>query len=348
MVKLDLDFGSIKNVGTTPVNNIVEDRNELGKYDSFTSFCERISDKSVNKKCIESLIKAGAFDEFNITRATMLASFETIVDAIANENKRGIDGQVTMFDISSDSEKENINKIKYTFDEHEEMSEKEILTVEKEMLGIYISGHPLEKYKEQIDRISNINTMDIKNILDNDQETTITDNKVQIMGNNRPKYTDGQNVIYAGIITSIKKKYTKNNKLMAFITVEDIYGQLEIMTFENTLLSDAPSIHEENVVVVNGRLSIKDDGAIIIANSIKDLVIEKVNTLIINLDTLTIDIKERLKGAIKYFNSNKNNTYIKVKINNELKRSGAIFLDENVLEVFTNIVGKDNLELKEE
>lgn len=159
-----MDFGSIKNVGTVPVDNIVKERNTNGLYKGFTDFCERIADESVNKKCIESLIKAGAFDEFEQTRSTLLASFEKIVDTIQSGKKKGLEGQVSMFDLGTKQEQEKLNEIKYTFEEHEELPNKEILSLEKEMLGIYISGHPLEKLRSQIEQQTNINTMQIRNI----------------------------------------------------------------------------------------------------------------------------------------------------------------------------------------
>ena len=252
--KIRFGLGSIKNVGEKPVGNIVEERKENGEFKSFTDFCERISEKDVNKKCIESLIKAGAFDEFEQTRSTLLASFEVIIDTIQSEKKKGLTGQVTMFDLGSEEEKEELNEIKYKFEEHEELPQKELLSLEKEMLGIYISGHPLEKLREQIERITNINTMDIKEL--NEQMSTNLDDEALelIRQNTKPKYQDGQNVKYAGIITSIKKKYTKNNKIMAFVTIEDLYGTAEIIVFENAYLKAGKSLVEENIVLVDRQI----------------------------------------------------------------------------------------------
>lgn len=148
MEKFVLGFGSIKNVGTVPVNSIVKERNENSHYKSFTDFCERIADESVNKKCIESLIKAGVFDEFEQTRSTLLASFENIIETIQAGKKKGFKGQVSMFDIGTEEEKEELNEIKYTFEEHEELQNKELLSLEKEMLGIYISRTSFRKDKK--------------------------------------------------------------------------------------------------------------------------------------------------------------------------------------------------------
>ncbi|MBP3802139.1 MAG: DNA polymerase III subunit alpha [Clostridia bacterium] len=343
--KIRFGLGSIKNVGSVPVQNIVKQRNEKGKYKSFTDFCERIADEQVNKKCIESLIKAGAFDSFEQTRSTLLASFENIIDVIQTSNKKGFDGQVSMFDLGSNDEKEDLNEIKYTFEQHEELPNKELLSLEKEMLGIYISGHPLEKLRNQIESKTTINSMKLKELdkqvnsnvenIDSNQNSNLVE---------KTKYKDGQNVKCAGIITSIKKKYTKNNKLMAFVTIEDLYGQFEVIVFENAYMKAGKSLVEENIVMVDGRLSIReDDSSSIIANDIKDFSEQKQKMFTIDITNLNEEQKSKLRGAIKYFNGDKNNMPIFVKINDELKSCGAIYFNEKILEIFSQIAGKENV-----
>lgn len=253
--KIRFGLGSIKNVGTVPVGNIVKERRENGPYKSFTDFCERIADEAVNKKCVESLIKAGAFDEFEQTRSTLLASFEGIMDIIQSGKKRGFAGQVSMFDLGSEQEKEEMNEIKYQFDEHEEMSNKELLSIEKEMLGIYISGHPLEKLREQIEAQTTINTINLRAIDEEQMASNLDDTEMMMTRQSgKVKYKDGQNIKYAGIITSIKKKYTKNNKIMAFVTIEDLYGSAEMIVFENAYINAGKSLVEENIVMVDRAL----------------------------------------------------------------------------------------------
>ena len=172
--KIRFGLGSIKNVGLQPINSIIKERDEKGKFKDFVDFCERMSGESVNKKCIESLIKAGTFDEFKETRATLLASYENIIDAIQNDNKRGMNGQVSMFDIGNTQD----NKMKYEFVEKEEVSEKEKLSMEKEMLGIYISGHPLDKIREQILKYTNISSKEMKEI--NEQNSLTEDEEPEV------------------------------------------------------------------------------------------------------------------------------------------------------------------------
>ena len=324
--KIRFGLGSIKNVGIQPVDNIIKDRNEHGKFTSFTDFCERMSGEAVNKKCIESLIKAGTFAEFPETRATLLASFENIIDTIQSYNKKGMNGQVSMFDLGNSEEENNLSDIKYNFEIKEELSEKELLSMEKEMLGIYVSGHPLEKIRDQIISSTNISSLKMKEI--DEQNST---------------YVDGQEVKIAGLITSVKKKYTKNNKIMAFVIIEDLYGSAEIIIFEPTYLKCQDLLVEENIVMIDGRLSIReDDNTKIVAREIKNFGENRPNMLVLDITSLSEEQKDRLRGAIKYFNGEQSNISVMIKINDDLKPCGAIYLTDEILKIFQEIVGKEN------
>ena len=347
-------LGSIKNVGIQPVENIIKERNENGKFQSFTDFCERIADASVNKKCIESLIKSGAFDEFEQNRSTLLASFEGIVDTIQSTKKKGLEGQFSMFDFGAinDDVENNMDDIKYAFVEKEEFSEKELLSQEKEMLGIYLSGHPLSKLKEEIEKQTTISTRDIDAI---DNKTNIDEeniSEIDMMSGydmqKASKFRDGQEVKIAGIITSIKKKFTKTNRIMAFVTIEDLYGQAEIIAFENAYLTAKDSLIEENIVLIKGRLSIREEEKTsIIANEITNFGVQKRKELIINITNLDEPIKKKLRGAIKYFNGEMNNIAVEVQDGENILKCGAIYLTGAIYEVFQDIVGKENIELRE-
>ena len=368
--KIRFGLGSIKNVGIAAVNAIVEERRKNGEYKSFTDFCERIQEEAVNKKCIESLIKAGAFDEFEQTRSTLMASFEEIIDSISDSSKKNFKGQVSMFDLGSSNEEEenDLEKLKYTYHTLKEYSDKELLSMEKEMLGIYISGHPLAELKEQIEAQTNISTLKIREGLEELEQT-----------GNLP-FRDGQNVKFAGIINSIKKKYTKNNKIMAFVNIEDLYGNMEVIVFENAYQTAGESLMEENIVIVEGRLSIReeDQNVSIIASKIEPLgtlgtlasaqvipnshafegltrpngksvpfgTSQTDNTrkvLSINITNLTEEQKDKLRGALKFFAGDRNNVPVQI-INGENKMpAGGIFLNGNTLEQIEEIVGKENV-----
>ncbi len=335
-------LGSIKNVGIAPVEAIIKDRNENGVYTSFTDFCERVTELAVNKKCIESLIKAGAFDEFNETRATLLASFENIIDTIQSSKKKGLEGQFSMFDLGND-ETEEANNVKYVFNKQEELSKKEILSMEKEMLGIYLSGHPLENLKDEILKKATITSIDLKEI---DEANSIVDENVNKFDIKEPKFNDGQSVTYIGIITNIKKKFTKSNKIMAFVTIEDLYGQAELIVFENTYLAAGDSLIEENIVVCKGNLSIREEEKTsIIAREIKSYDSQKQKKLILDITDVNEDIKVKLRGAIRYFNGKMNNLPVEIKNREEYANCGSIYCTDEILEIFKSILGEDKVSI---
>ena len=350
-------LGSIKNVGIAPVEAIIAEREKNGEYKSFTDFCERIADEAVNKKCIESLIKAGVFDEFEQTRATLLASFENIIDTIQSSKKKEMQGQFSMFDLSVDEESNNMDDVKYTFNVQEELSERELLSLEKEMLGIYLSGHPLEKLKRQIEIETNISTKDLLVIdsqMANVEEQDLEDPESalnianQMQNSKNIKYKDGQEVKYVGIISKIKKKFTKTNKIMAFITIEDLYGTAEVLAFENTYIKSGASLIEENIVLVKGRLSIRDgEKTTIIANEITDFSEKKTKVLSLDITGVTEKTKVKLRGAIKFFNGEMNNIRVQIKDGEKILPCGAIYCTEEIMEVFVEILGNEKVKIEE-
>ena len=350
-------LGSIKNVGIAPVEAIIAERQKNGEYKSFTDFCERIADEAVNKKCIESLIKAGVFDEFEQTRATLLASFENIIDTIQSSKKKEMQGQFSMFDLSVDEESNNMDDVKYTFNVQEELSERELLSLEKEMLGIYLSGHPLEKLKRQIEIETNISTKDLLVIdsqMANVEEQDLEDPESalnianQMQNSKNIKYKDGQEVKYVGIISKIKKKFTKTNKIMAFITIEDLYGTAEVLAFENTYIKSGASLIEENIVLVKGRLSIRDgEKTTIIANEITDFSEKKTKVLSLDITGVTEKTKVKLRGAIKFFNGEMNNIRVQIKDGEKILPCGEIYCTEEIMEVFVEILGNEKVKIEE-
>lgn len=343
-IKFVLGFGTVKNVGIGAINSIVLERQENGKYENFTSFCERIKDKGVNKKCIESLIKSGVFDDFGNTRATLLASYEGIIDTINNSDRKVMENQVSMFDLMLENE-EPVEEKKYVFVQKPEFEEKELLSLEKEMIGVYISGHPLEKYRELIEKTTNITTLNILKINEDLEEFGKTID-----------YKDNQTVKYAGIITKIKKKFTKNNTIMAFVTIEDLYGSLEMIVFDGVYHNSQNVLLEENVVLVEGRLSIREDEPVkIVASAIKDLKeaegasktsSNKINCLAVDITNLSEETKERLRGTIKFFAGDRANIRLEIVQDGVTKPCGTIYMTNEILDQFEWIVGKENIILK--
>ena len=347
--KIRFGLGSIKNVGVAVIDAIVAEREKNGPFESFTSFCERVKNESVNKKCIESLIKAGAFDGFGKTRATLLASFETIIDIINNENKNKIENQVSMFDLMEDDNKK-IEVQKYKFIEKEEMDIKELLSLEKEMLGVYISGHPLDKMRNAIEKYTNISTLNMIKINED----------VEAFGESK-EYKDGQNIKFVGIISKVTKKFTRKNTTMAFVTLEDFYGSAEIIIFDSIYSKVSNIIIEDNIILVDGRLSIREDEPVkIVASNVKEFSqdildetskksetkLNTIKTLNINITNLTEEQKQRLRGTIKFFTGDRLNVKLEITDNGEIKPCGGIYLTDKILEVFQNLVSKENIVLK--
>ena len=283
------------------------------------------------------------------------------MDLAQSYNKKGMNGQVSMFDLGGEQEENNLKEIKYQFSEQEEMTENEKLSMEKEMLGIYISGHPLEKIKEQIKQLTNISSKELKEIDEQNSSEENEENKVQEI----LKYEDGQEVKIAGIITSVKKKYTKNNKIMAFVTIEDLNGSAEIIIFEPTFLKYQDKLLEENIIMIRGRLSIReDDNTKIVAQEIRNFgenfsensnkyenkkqdvpntEIQKPKHLVIDITNMKETEKAKLRGAIRFFNGERNNIPVAVKTGDEIKPCGAIHLTEEILKEFEEIAGKQNV-----
>jgi len=326
--KIRFGLGSVKNVGIGAAEAIVKQRKEKGEFKDLADFCERIADENVNKKCIECLIKAGAFDGFNETRNTLLNAFEEIIDSISNETKKNIKGQVTLFELGGEENK----KQKYSYVKLPEFSKKMLLDMEKEMTGIYISGHPLDSVMEDINRRSTINSMDF--IKYKEEQST-------------SKIKDGMNVTYIGMVSAIKVLYTKKNTQMAFVTIEDLYGTCEVVVFEAVLKEARNILIEDNIVVVNGRISIKDDENIsIVANSIQGFEEgEKQKIISINVKSLTDEQKSRLKGFIKFFNGEKNNMPIQVEDVDGIKPCGNLYVTKEIYKELQSLVGEGNVRL---
>ena len=344
--KIRFGLGTIKNVGIGVVDAIVEERTKNGPYESFESFVERIKDSQVNKRCIESMIKAGAFDRFGKTRSTLLASFEGIVDTVQSESKNMIANQVSMFDLISEEEKQKTSG--YAYIERDEMDKRELLRLEKEMLGVYISGHPLDAYRDAIKNQTTINAQMLHKI----------DEDIEEFGKS-PDAEDGKQVKLVGIVTKVNKKFTKKNTTMAFVTIEDFYGQIELVVFDSIYSNVSHFLVDDSIIMCEGRLSIREDEPTkVVANAIKEFNgddRESINKEIkmkypkvmnINIQTLTEEQKERLRAAIKFFNGDRNNIKMEITDKDGIKPCMGIFFNDRILKTFESIVGEENIEIK--
>ena len=261
-----------------------------------------------------------------------------------------------MFDLGGASQNE-MKELKYTYKVMPEFSERELLSMEKEMLGLYISGHPLDKLRHQIELQTNINTAMMREAqntsnldaeaIEGEEKTNII-NEIEANSSLNEKLQDGQFVKYAGIITSVKKKFTKTNKIMAFVTVEDLYGPTEVIVFENCYQNCSNILVEDNIVLVDGRLSIREDEETkIVAREIKEFGEQKKKVFILDITNINDEQKERLRGAIKFFTGERNNIQVQI-INGDRKdMAGGLFINNEILEEFRDIVGYENARIEE-
>lgn len=226
--------GSIKTVGEVASKIIIEERKQNGNYLDFRDFVERTNKIGVNKKAIESLIKVGAFDCFKENRGTLLKSYEDIIDSV-NNTDNGFRGQTSMFDMIEDT-----TDLTYTI--VEDISNNEKLKYEKELLGIYVSGHPLEKVYKYIEKKINFNS---------DMLEKMKSGKLHLKNNTT--------MLTAGMISNVTRKTTKKGNLMVFVILEDIYGEMELILFENQYMRFKELLKEDNIVAVKVRIGIKNE-----------------------------------------------------------------------------------------
>jgi len=253
-------LSAIKNVGRSVICAIVNERTSGGAYKSLNEFISRLGTKDLNKRCLEGLIKAGAFDSLGGKRAQYNACYQQILSGAAQNRKNNIEGQLNLFEISDDKDSTNIHAD--NLPDIPEYTVAEILAMEKELTGIYISGNPLSAYMDTLDKYI---TDTSKSFGTADDEDEITENATSAHG-----IYDGKNVTLGGIITDKSVIYTKNNKPMAFITVEDSFGTVEVIVFPNLYERFLSKLAVDSVVIVSGRVTKREgENAKLIANEIK-------------------------------------------------------------------------------
>ncbi len=226
-------LGSVKNVGVAFVDRAVEERKNNGDFKSFSDFAKRMSDKDINKRSVEGIIRVGSFDLIVPSRSKLLAGFENIVESAVKEKKSNIEGQISLFgDIMEDeiSEKDELPNAP-------ELPKSMILEMEKEWGGMYFSGHPLDDYRE---------------VVNSERFTRIAD---VIMG----EVGDGEFVTVAGLVTSRRDKRTKSNTMMSFVVLEDFTGSIETIVFPKTLTKHDSILKEGAFVRMSARIDAKDD-----------------------------------------------------------------------------------------
>lgn len=238
-------MGAIKNVGAGVVDEIVRERNKNGEFVSFTDFCTRLSDKKVNKRVVENLICSGSFDSLGLKRSVLLVEYEALIDKIAANAKYGVPGQMSLFDLINETDNDEPDSdfsrsVQDNFSDKPEFPIEQLLAMEKESIGMYVSGHPLEKWRE-LQFSGGITTA------------------LSVTEDEEHKFESGSKVTMLGIITSARSRTTKNNELMKYIMLEDLTASIECIVFPSGVRQYDDLLKKDEKIIVHGDLDITDD-----------------------------------------------------------------------------------------
>lgn len=235
-------LSAIKGIGRPVIEAVVAEREANGPFKSLKDFAERLSGKEVNKRTVESFIKAGVFHTIHPNRRQLMLSYVQILDQIAADRKKSLTGQMTLFDFAGEEEKQDYE---ISLPDVTEYSKDQLLALEKEVLGVYVSGHPLEAYENRIKK----NCTASSNDFEIDEETGKT------------KVTDDEIVIIGGMVTAKTVKTTRNNSMMAFLTLEDLFGIVEVILFPKDYEKYKLLIEEDQKIFIRGKVTAEEEKA---------------------------------------------------------------------------------------
>ncbi len=274
----NIRFGlaAIKNVGSAFINDMTAERAENGDFTSFMDFCNRMSDKKLNKRLVESMIKSGVFDSLKLKRAVLLAMYESVIDSAVRDQKNMVSGQLDLFGMLE----ENVS-VTDDFPDLPELPRGELLNYEKEYLGVYVSGHPLDSMAKEVENASSCTVLDI--IEDEEQ-----------------RFEADARVILGGMISKRKDQLTKRGELMMYLTFEDLTGDIEVIVFPSQVKRYEAMLREGNICIISGSLDVQEDKPTKIRldgiESFKKTQMFK--KLYIKLDTINNDLLNQIKSVL--------------------------------------------------
>ncbi len=330
--KIRFGLLAIKNLGRGFIKTIIDNREQGGKYTSFYTFCKRVYSKEFNRRAVESLIKCGACDGLDLNRRQMLYMLPIIISELDTDKNRNVVGQIGFFDEDSGFSFESEMKAP----DLEELPRSELLALEKEITGLYISGHPMDDYIGIYDKIKC------------DRITDIIENQ----GTFASQYKDNSSVKIFGIITSVQKKITKNNSTMCFVVLEDIGASVECIVFSKLYADRVNLLQAGNIVMIRGRLSLREDREpSVICESIEsnpknlykdDTKNEK--SLVLSLNSADKKAFDKISVLLELFGGTLP-VYFCYNDSKERVKAGAIDLSEPVIKEMKNILGDNNVAL---
>ncbi len=235
-------LGAVKNIGVGFVKSLMQERERGGKFTSLEDFCQRLSASDLNKRTVENLIKCGAMDCFGAFRSQQLRVYEMVMSAVADAKKHNVEGQIGLFDMLDDVE--DIKPAAVPMPNIPELSAQEKMQMEKETTGLYLSGHPMDDYRSKVKKAGAVPIGEILEAFGEEESGA---------------FSDGQTVAIAGIVTKVKSKTTKNGSLMAYVSLEDDTGVIELLCFSRVLGTYGGCLQENSAVLVKGKISVRDE-----------------------------------------------------------------------------------------
>ncbi|MBR3263059.1 MAG: DNA polymerase III subunit alpha [Lachnospiraceae bacterium] len=324
-------LSAIKGVGRNVIDAIVEERKENGPYQDIYDFCQRLALKDINKRTVENLIKAGAFDSLGFTRKQLIHIYMDVMDKVASDKKSDISGQLSFFDIA---EEETRAAFMIRVPDVGEFDQEVLLEFEKEVLGIYLSGHPLDAYSEVLKKNTTARTIDF--LRDEEGRVIVHDQSMATIG---------------GIIAKVTNKSARNGKPMAFLTLEDLFGTVEVIVFPADYVLNRPLIVEGKRVLIKGKVTIDSDAdGKLIAERIIDLEETGKELWIQFQNRADYEKHERYINSLNTVDELRGQTPIRLYLKEEkqirkMPASYNINLDEDFLSVLKGRFGEENVKV---
>ncbi len=327
-------MSAIKSVGKSVIDGIVGERNRNGAFTDLNDFITRMSGNELNKRVVENLIKAGALDCLEGSRRQKMMVYVQMMDSVQHEKKTSMAGQISLFDIVGEEEKK---EYAIRLPDVEDYDKETVLAFEKEVLGIYISGHPLEQYAEMLGRQITAKTTDFQPDVDT--------------GTSESGLSDGAKVIIGGMITGRTLKYTRTNQVMAFLTVEDLVGTVEVIVFPRDYQRNQRLLEEDNKVFIQGRVSGEDDKASKLICEKMWLFTELPRELWVQFSSKE-EYREKEEELLREISGNpgKDSVVIYLKKERAIKKfppSQNVSIDSLGLEIFRGKFGEENVKVLE-
>ena len=326
--KIRFGLAAVKNVGGAVVDEIEEERRKNGEFTGFTDFCDRMAQRKINKRVVENLIKSGAFDEFGLKRSVLINVYESVLDDAVSKTKHIMPGQIDMF-----GNMENISVKSDNFADLEEFPKNEILAMEKETIGMYVSGHPLDSCAEAVKAMS-------------------TCSVAELCENENHRFNIGDQVTLSGIITKSRNQLTKKGEIMRYIEIEDLTGSIEVIIFPSQVKRFDELTYVDKIVTISGNLDISEDAPpkIRLENiNLLDTSAKRKSRLYIRFDSRDVQTMTKVKEILRDANGDTEVVIVFEDTKQKVKAPKTMMVNKNDrrIDSLINLLGEENVKYVE-